>query len=106
MVIVQITTDQIMGTDSGADRSAIQELESKISQVCEGERDSAPGEVSLSSGTTLVLEGHTMNIEGIDPDQADIETERELPCSIESREVMENTELYTVTSSGRSYDIR
>jgi len=107
VVIVQITTDQIMGTDSGVDQSAIQELESKITQVCEGERDDAPGEVSLSSGTTIVLEARSMSIEGIDPDQADdIETERDLPCSIKSREVLENTELYTVTSSGRSYEIR
>lgn len=107
VVIVQITTNQIMGTDSGVDMSAVQELESKISRVCQGEQDTAPGEVSMSSGTTIVLEGRNMRIEGVDPEQAgDIETERELPCPIESREVLENTELYTVTRSGGSYDLR
>lgn len=107
MVISQIVVDQISGTDSGVDMSAIQELESKITQVCEGERNSAPGEVSMSSGTTVVLEGDTMSIEGVDPDEAEnIETERDLPCPIDSREVLEDTELYTVVSSGGSYDIR
>lgn len=107
VVIVQISSDQIMGTNSGVDISAIQELESKITRVCDGEQDSAPGEISLSSGTSIVLEGHTMSIEGIDPDQfEDVEPERDLPCSIESREILENTELYTITSSGSSYEVR
>jgi len=107
VVIVQITTNQITGTNSGVDMSAVQELESKITRVCEGERDTAPGEVSLSSGTTIVLEEYTLRIEGLDPDQEEnIETEREFSCPIESRETLENTELYTVTSSGEAYEIR
>lgn len=105
VVISQIVTDQISGSNSGNDASAIQELENKITRVCNEVQEDAPGEVSLSSGTSIVLEGNTMSIEGADPDEID-DDERELPCPVESRTVLENTELYTVTKTGGSYDLR
>lgn len=107
VVISNIVIDQITSSNSGIDNSAIQELETKITRVCEGTQDTANGEISMSSGTRIILEGDTMNIEGVDPENINgQETERDLSCPIEARKVMENTELYTITSSGGSYDIR
>lgn len=106
VVISGIVVSQISGTNSGIDNSAIQELESKINNVCNGEQDDAPGEISMSSGTTIVLEEDMLSVEGVDPDDFEGQTQMSVDCSIESRTVLENTELYTVTSSGRSYAIR
>lgn len=108
VVINEIVVSQISGASSSVDMSAVQELEAKISSVCNGNEDSAQGEVSLSSGVSIVLEDTNMRIEGVDPDNIDEgqQTEWETPCAIESRKVLENTELYTITSSGGSYRIR
>ncbi len=107
VVISQIVTDQISGSNSGVDKSSIQELETKITRVCEDVQDEAAGEISLSSDTSIVLEGETMRIEGIGDDElGNIERERQLPCEIESRTVLQNTELYTATRVGGSYDLR